>query len=46
MYVHLSAKPEDWKEDSVIALTDGGETVLIVPAKVKWETCLGDRLCS
>lgn len=35
VYIDLSAKLENWRDDSVIAMTDGGETVMIVSAKVK-----------
>ena len=35
VYIDMSAKLEQWSVDSVIAMTDGGETVLIVPARVK-----------
>ena len=35
VYIDLSAKLEQWAADTVIAMADGGETVLIVPATVK-----------
>lgn len=35
VYIDLSAKLEQWAADTVVAMTDGGETVLIVPATVK-----------
>lgn len=35
VYIDLSAKLEQWAADSVVAMADGGENVLIVPAKVK-----------
>ena len=35
VYIDLSAKLEQWAADSVVAMTDGGETVLIIPASVK-----------
>lgn len=35
VYIDLSAKLEQWTADTVIAMADGGETVLIVPATVK-----------
>lgn len=35
VFIDLSAKIEEWRLDSVLAMTDGGETILIVPAKVK-----------
>lgn len=35
VYIDLSTKLENWRDDSVIAMTDGGEMILIVSAKVK-----------
>ncbi len=35
VYIDLSAKLEQWMADTVVAMTDGGEAVLIVPANVK-----------
>lgn len=37
VYIDLSAKIEEWRLDSVLAMTDGGETVLIITSKVKRE---------
>lgn len=35
VYIDLSAKTEEWRLDSVVAMTNGGDTVLIVSSKVK-----------
>lgn len=35
VYIDLSAKLEQWTADTVIAMANGGETVLILPASVK-----------
>ena len=35
VYIDLSAKLEQWTADTVIAMANGGETVLIIPANVK-----------
>ncbi|MBX3054415.1 MAG: hypothetical protein KF753_23280 [Caldilineaceae bacterium] len=35
VYIDLSAKIEEWSADSAIAMTNGGETVFLVRARVK-----------
>lgn len=35
VYIDISAKLEEWTADSVVAMTNGGEIVLIVPASIK-----------
>lgn len=37
VYIDVSAKVENWTADSVIALTNGGDVALVVPASVKQE---------
>jgi len=35
VYIDLSAKTEEWRLDSVVVMSNGGDTVLIIPSKVK-----------
>ncbi len=37
VYIDVSAKVENWTADSIIALTNGGECALILPARAKQE---------
>lgn len=41
VYIDLSAKLEQWTADTVIAMANGGETVLISPANVGREQAYG-----